>query len=325
MPVRALLRVATVDSIAPPYNQIQLKVFYPALDATTPDHFKTGVLPVDEKQSPFPVIIFFPGVNCSPHTYEWLAHALVAEGYVMAIVSWVGQNLPGRTSITPGINIEALSPDIYGTLPTSSSLATVLTMLRELQDEMPLAGHLDLNRIILGGHSAGGTIALQNAKDDFCAGVCASFAICANPLATAVLGGWARGVIQAIPSDHPILLIGASEDGIGDHHNQIFGRKDERGADTIMRQLQEHTRNEDDSYCFILEGANHHTVCYPLDTSIGRTFLDSHSRNDVENRQAMIRILVAFLGNLKRRPNDEFVDTLEKMGADATINTWLRK
>lgn len=49
MPVRALLRVAVVEAVAPPYNTIYLKVFYPALDATTERHHQTAVLPFDRK------------------------------------------------------------------------------------------------------------------------------------------------------------------------------------------------------------------------------------------------------------------------------------
>ena len=141
MPVRALQRVATVASATAPYNTIQLKLFYPALDATTEEHYQTGVLPFDTQFSPAPVVIFLPGVNCSAHTYEWLATNLAENGIVTVIASWLAQNLPGRFSISPGIDLDAVHVDNYGTRPTSSSLQTIIDALKTLSSETVLAGN----------------------------------------------------------------------------------------------------------------------------------------------------------------------------------------
>jgi len=293
MPVRALQRVATVASATAPYNTIQLKLFYPALDATTEEHYQTGVLPFDTQFSPAPVVIFLPGVNCSAHTYEWLATNLAENGIVTVIASWLAQNLPGRFSISPGIDLDAVHVDNYGTRPTSSSLQTIIDALKTLSSETVLAGNVRGN-FIFGGHSAGGTMALQNARHDWFPEVIGAFSCCANPLATSVLGNWGKGNIPPLPTDVPVFMIGVSEDGIGDHHVKHFGNTDESGADYIRRIFNE--ANYTDGKLHIFDGANHHTICHPADHSIGRIFMDSPATGDESAiRQQMSQMISDFV------------------------------
>lgn len=53
------------------------------------------------------------------------------------------------------VNLSPLTPAVYGSGPTASALPSLLTALEHLQTEGVLARLLDLNHIILGGHSAG--------------------------------------------------------------------------------------------------------------------------------------------------------------------------
>lgn len=296
MPVRALLRMVTVDNATEPYNHAQLKIFYPALSASTQEHQRTGVLPFDTNWSPAPIVIFLPGVNCSAHTYEWLANELANCGIVTVLLSWIAENLRGRFSVSPGIDIDSIHRDNYGSCPTSSSLPSIFEALKALQEDSILSDNLRED-VILGGHSAGGTMALQNANHDWFPNVVGAFAYCANPLATSALGNWGKGNIPPLPTDVPILIMGASNDGIGNHHVNVFGDTGENGAEYIVRIFDE-TGYQNGTLC-IFNGANHHTMCYPLDTSIGRIFMDDEPSGD-ENliRQEMSQLIQEFISSI---------------------------
>lgn len=294
MVVRALLRMIETHHGKFPYDVIRLKIFYPALDAQSDAERESGLLPFDPRFQGCPITIFLPGVNCSASSYEWLACHLAAHGIVTLLPEWIAQNLAGRVSITPGIDLEAVSPRHYGTRPTSTSLTALAAALSALQHDPVIGSYLDTDALIFGGHSAGGTMALQNSAHRWFPQVKAAFAICANPLATAALGQWERGVIPPMPSDCPALLIGASDDATGNHHNQLFGIPTERADDTIRRSFDE-TGYRYGAVC-IFQGANHYTVCDPLDTTIGRSYLEGlPSLHEGEIRATMARLITTFI------------------------------
>lgn len=279
MPVRAIYRA--IEAVgAPPYNVITAKIFYPAVWVEDEAAKATGVMPADAARAPFPVMLFFPGVNCESTMYYWLAQEMAAGGVVVVVMTWVAQNLPGRVSLTPGIDLKMASPERYGTGFTASSLQPLLTMMQSVNAEGVLAGMLDLDKIILAGHSAGGTLALQNADKRYLKGVVGAISYFANPLATTVLSGFPQGEILPLPGDVPTLMIGGTADGIGTHHNSIYGRPGQSGADTVLATFDEaFKREQGDSLCVILNGANHYTIGDPLDETTGRAFLDTPETN----------------------------------------------
>lgn len=314
MPVRALLRVAVVENATPPTNHINMKVFYPALPATEPVHIQTAILPFDPQWSGAPIVIFLPGVNCSAYTYEWLAKALAEQGVVTVLTEWLAENIPGRLSISPGIDLEAVKVENYGQQPTSSSLTTLYDAVLALRDNSTIGEHVNFENIIFGGHSAGGTMALQNANRAWFPRLKASFAYCSNPLATGTLGGWDAGVIPPVPHDVPTLIMGAECDGIGDHHNASFGNANESGADVIQR-LFETTPYRNSMLC-VFGGANHHTICYPVDTSIGRVFLDTVlETDDTPIRHEIARLVAQFINGI-------LVDDLSHIQIPTSANRW---
>jgi pimeloyl-ACP methyl ester carboxylesterase len=292
MRIRSIPYAAKVESAAPPFDTLTLRVFYPALDEVGERELETGLLRPDPARAPFPVVIFFPGVNCSEHTYHWLAIELAARGLAVVTFTWVAENLPGRVSLTPGLNRAMLTPEAYGTGLSATTLPAILAALQRVDDSTVLAGSLDLNRIVLGGHSAGGMMALMNADPRRLPPVVAAFSYCASPLPTLALGGWPPGVIAPLPSATPLLMLGATEDGIGDLHNRTLGLGSQSGADTIAATFEQAvTSTRGDAYLAILRGANHHSICHPRDDTLGRTFADSPATAD----EGALRELLASL------------------------------
>lgn len=141
--------------------------------------------------------------------YQWLAVKLAERGLVVVTFSWVAENLPGIVGLTPGVDIKMLAPNIYGTGSTASALPTLLKALERLQVESVLAGLLDLDHIILGGHSASSRVAICSAAPRFFPQVVAAFAYGAHT-AAAVQLGYPPNTILPLPDSLPLLLIGGT-------------------------------------------------------------------------------------------------------------------
>lgn len=319
--VRSFLDALRIDGAAAPFDTVQLRVFYPATYSGSAGEMQTGILPADTALAPFPVIVFLQGVNIPAFTYFWLARVLAESGRVVVVPEWPAQNLKGRTSFTPGIDLSALPPAVLGSRPSSSVLPALVKHMQTWQAEGVLAGHIDLHRIIIGGHSAGGSMALLNARKDWLPGIIGAFGVCSNLLATFALGGWERGKLAPLPADVPMLLIGGTRDGIAVHHNQDFGHPGESPTDITIRTLRESVqRNQLDAYAVILQGANHHSVCDPVDESIGRTFLDSPTPADeAAIRSALALCIDTFVTCLCSGRAKDFVQALNQTSRAGSI------
>ncbi|WP_017660856.1 hypothetical protein [Baaleninema simplex] len=70
MTVRAIYEAAKIESAASPYDTLNLKIFYPACLPDDERSRNLGIVPADDKNAPFPVVIFFNGINCSPEVYQ---------------------------------------------------------------------------------------------------------------------------------------------------------------------------------------------------------------------------------------------------------------
>ncbi|MFB2976702.1 alpha/beta hydrolase family protein [Microseira sp. BLCC-F43] len=274
MIVRALFQAAKVEEASSPYDTIHLKVFYPAQMSGSDREQDMGIVPADPQRSLFKVVIFFNGINCSPDMYQWFAVKLAERGLVVVTFSWIAENLPGMVSLTPGVNLRMLPPNTYGSGPTASALPALLAALERLQTEGVLAGLLDLQNIVLGGHSAGGRVAIESANPRFFPQVVAAFAYGAHTAGILQLG-YPSGTILPLPDALPLMLIGGTCDGVIAKSSHHYGVDWEQATTPVLRTFREAIAGgRDDSYLLLLEGANHFSIAYPFDSTTGRPFLD---------------------------------------------------
>ncbi len=273
MSVRSLVQAVKVADAVAPYDTIQLKVFYPALIPENALEHNMGVIPADRQLAPFPIAIFFGGINCGAELYQWLAVKLAARGLVVVTFNWIAENLPGMVALTPGVDLKNLAPNTYGTAPTASALPAILASLQQMNSSGVLAGLLDLERVILGGHSAGGRVAIESANPSFYPQVVAAFAYGAHTAAIVQLG-YPAGTILPLDDRLPMLLIGGTCDGVIANSGDRYGVTWERPTTPIERTFQAISGDRADRYLLLIEGANHFTIAHPVDTTTGTAYLD---------------------------------------------------
>ena len=273
MSVRSLFQAVKVADAVAPYDTIQLKVFYPAQMPENVLEHNMGVIPADRQLAPFPIAIFFGGINCGAELYQWLAVKLAARGLVVVTFNWIAENLPGMVALTPGVDLKNLAPNTYGTAPTASALPAILASLQQMNSSGVLAGLLDLERVILGGHSAGGRVAIESANPSFYPQVVAAFAYGAHTAAIVQLG-YPAGTILPLDDRLPMLLIGGTCDGVIANSGDRYGVTWERPTTPIERTFQAISGDRADRYLLLIEGANHFTIAHPVDTTTGTAYLD---------------------------------------------------
>ncbi len=296
MNVKAIFQAAKVEGVSSPYDIIHLKIFYPAQVSGSSPEQNMGIFPADSQQSPFKIVIFFNGINCGIESYQWLAVKLAERGLVVVTFSWVAQNLPGIVAITPGVDMKNLTPNTYGTGPTASALPTILATLEGLQSGGVLAGLLDLQQIILGGHSAGGRVAIESADSRFFPQVVAAFSYGAHSAASAQLG-YAASTILPLPNALPLMLMGGTCDGVIANNGALYGVTWEQATTPVRRTFEEAIAGgRNDSYLLLLEGANHFSIAYPSDTTVGTTGLDfPATQPDEQVRSLMAEVIALFI------------------------------
>ena len=296
MTIRTLFRATKVESAQPPYDTIHLRVLYPGRMSGSEIERDQGIVAADPDQAPFPVVIFFGGVNCGPEMYQWLAIKLVEQGLVVVTFAWVAENFPGIISLTPGVDLNVWTPALYGTSPTASALPALLAALERLQAEGVLAGLLDLQRIILGGHSAGGRVAIENANPQFFPQVAAAFAYGVHTAAPVIMG-YEPGTILPLPDSLPLLLMGGTCDGVIANSSDRYGIRLGDATTSLVRTFKEAiSGGRNDAYLLLVEGANHFSIADPKDPTTGRPFLDFPAiQPEAEIRSLIVEAIRLFI------------------------------
>ena len=280
-------------------------LFYPGDDRRLEEARLTGQVPAIETDAPWPVVVLVPGINVAPDSYRWLAHRLVADGLCVVTYAAIGSLGPAGRGITPGIDLAALSPDTIGTRPSSTALGPLLVHLAELaaDEHAPVARHLDLNRVVVGGHSAGGTAALHNSEPEWVPGLQAVFAYAAHTMIATALGH-GEAAVASIPAKVPMMLLGGADDGVIAASRDRY-RTDDGAHDPVRRTFAEAIpRQQGDSWLVELAGAGHFAICDPVDTTSGRSFLEPDSaKTDPAVQEMLGDLIAAFISASLGRPS----------------------
>ena len=299
-------------------------LFYPGDDRRLDEARLTGQVPADDADAPWPVVVLLPGINVVPDAYRWLAHRLVADGLCVVTFAAIGSLGPAGRGITPGLDLAALAPDTIGTRPSSTALGPLLACLAELSadEHSPVAGHLDLDRVVVGGHSAGGTAALHNSHPSWVPGLQAVFAYAAHTMVATALGH-GEAAVAPIPAKVPMLLLGGADDGVIAASRDRY-RTDDGAHDPIRRTFAEAIhRQQGDSWLVELAGAGHFAICDPVDTTSGRSFLEPDSATaDPAVQELLGDLIAAFTAASLGRPR---LANMEQLIEQPSVSHWDRR
>ena len=305
--VRALRKAIKVEGAQSPYDTIHLKIFYQSEYSDAQNPF--SIAPAARGLAPFPVVIFFNGFNCSLAVYEWLAVELAERGLVVVLFDWL-TNTNGVTTLTPGVDLTAFERENYGNVPSASALPLLLKELDSLQSSGILAGLLDLQKIILGGHSAGGRLALENAEPKFFERVVGAFSYGAHSAAPMSLK-YDPGTILPLPDSLPMLLIGGTKDGVIAKNSKIYGLEQwSSPATPVIRTFKEAFKSENQDKCsIIIEGANHFAIAERTDLTLNVAANDfTATQPEAEVRSLMASTVGLFIDTfiLNRSQKSQF-------------------
>lgn len=305
--VRAIHRAVRLPGQPAPYDTLHARVYYPGRLTG-----RTGEVEADADAGPFPVVVLLPELGVGPESYRWLAQALADRGYAFVTYSHVAEVAPGRVELSPGIDPTPLRPDShYGHAPTAIAVAPLLDELGAVQASGPLAGLLDLERLVLGGHGQGGAAALHSAALRHFGGLSAVFAYAAHAEAPPGLE-WPEGWLLPLPGEVPLLLLGGERDRLLD-----AGR-----GDPLARLHRTFTEafagGRGDAHMLLLAGANHSSFCHPEDPTTA-PLADLHATAPGEALRAFfVEAISAFLDAYVRE-DSEVVVQLEQLASHPLV------
>ena len=291
---RAVYRACEIPGAEAPYDRAILKVYYPAIPDDGDEQRNAGVVPADRSAAPYPVVILMPGINVGPESYGWLAQRLALAGIAAVTYNMVAEEMPGYVSLTPGLDLAAVLPDTYGKSPSGTAIAAITGALARENEEGVLEGCVDTDKVILAGHSGGGSVALLNANPQWFSGVKGAIAYGAHAGASTMLG-FEEDTILELPSAVPLMLIGGTRDGViaASAHRYGDGETPNRALQTFEEGFGS---DRGDSYFIEVEGANHFSMAWPVDTSTGRHFLDEPEEGSSEDiRELLSELFVGFV------------------------------
>ena len=277
-----------------------------------------------------------PGINVAPDSYRWLARHLVADGLCVATYAAIGPLGPAGTGITPGLDMAALAPETIGTRLCATALVPLLDELAELCVPGDRAGSaaaggsgavplLDLDRVVVGGHSAGGTVALHSSNPEWVRGLRAVFTYGAHTM-TATAVGHGAAAVAPVPALVPVMLLGGTDDGVISASRDRYSVADDADHDPVRRTFDEGiARDSGDSWLIELAGAGHFALCWPLDTTSGRAFLEpDRACDDPQVRELLGDLVAAFIADSLQRPVAGYA-SLERLVAHPRVHRWSRR
>lgn len=303
---RAIYRSIAITGAPSPYDRASLKIYYPANYEGSEEERNAGLVPPEKSQAPFPVVIMLPGINLGPEAYTWLARELTLAGIVTVTYTLIAEEMPGYISQTPGLALAELARDQYGQRPSATAVGPILEDLKQVNTSGLLAGTLDLDNIILAGHSAGGTVALLNAEPKWFPGVRGAIAYGAHTGAATALG-YPEDAMFSVPGSLPMLIMGGTRDGCIANSSGRYGEANGSATARVERTFDEAMCSDrGDRYLAIIEGANHFSFAHPIDDSTGRPFIDmSTTRPDEELRNLLSTLCRHFILGVTRDSKED--------------------
>ncbi|MGI9622541.1 MAG: alpha/beta hydrolase [Acidimicrobiales bacterium] len=317
-----IVRSSHLGFSVPKHTGAWASVTYPGDQIQLAEARLTGNVPADTSGAPWPIAILVPGINVAPDGYRWLAVRLAEAGVAAVTYSTIGSLGPAGIGVTPGIDMEALAPDAIGTRCSAPAIPSLLAALAAVENA-PITGHLDLGRVALIGHSAGGTVALHNSRADWIPGLTAVATYGAHTM-TATALGHEEATVVSVPARVPVMIVGAASDAVVDQSRDRYTSADGE-HDPLGRTFGEAIgRDDQDSWLVELADGNHFTICHPVDETSGRTFLERDLRaDDVITRDLLARLLIAFLAEPLGLEGDH--ESLTTLVHDPGVHRWARR
>lgn len=318
--VRAMHRAVRVPGQRAPYDTLHARVYYPGRLKGGQAERDTGAVEADADAGPFPVVLFLPAQNVGPESYRWLAQVLADRGYAFVTFGFVGEAADGQPALTPGVDLARCRPETFGQAPTSTTVGPLLDELGRMQCEGPLAGLLDLEHVVLGGHSAGGTAALQNAALRYFHNLTAAFSYAGHAGGRTALG-WPEDSVMPLPGEVPLLVMGGERDGVIAASGHRYGPKSPGDAFGLLRRTFHEAipGGRGDAHLFLLAGANHFSFCHPDDPTTGRSFLDHRATAPGEAIRGFLVELISTFLDAYVREDGEVVDQIEQLAVHPLV------
>ena len=145
---------------------------------------------------------------------------------------------------------------------------------------------------------------MENANTRFFSQVAAAFSYGGHTAAPIQLG-YEPGTILSLTNSVPMLLIAGTQDGVIAKNADNYGiDRWETAATPVERTFREAiSREQDDSYLVVLEGANHFSISDRLDPTLKVTALDlPTTQPPAKIRSVMAEIIGLFIDRVRQQP-----------------------
>ncbi len=242
-----------------------------------------------------------PGINVDPDGYRWLAVELAEAGIAAVTYSLVGEIRTGVVGITPGIDAAALGDRGGRRRAGAVAVGPLLDALAAHDREGLLKGTLDLDHVLLGGHAAGGAMALQSANRAWFSGVTGCFVFAGRDPRSK--GAESAPTPLPVGGDLPTLLMSAELDVESDPSEPL--------SRTFHDTLH---AGRDDCYHAVLAGATSASILWPEDDTTGPAYLEpAPGRDPRAIRGDLARAIIGFVGAHIRSTDDRTPRRVESL------------